>query len=543
MLNFVLCFVLLTITLFPSFTISNSAPAPSWQANYKDPLYFAQKNLNSDGQDKSIPSQTPLTDPEDERISGYLFELNNLNPEFSLERVMDSLSQYVKEKRISVKTIIKTPTNSIFFLKKVPSEHSLFFKEFSLITSWLFFNRRDSQVSIRPIALDQTKASFAPAQALFMDAPQVKIGDNSTNFIDPEKAIVDGYHIHLDYLVGQKKQAEILHNLFAKKAQQKKIIFSELDWYPPNSNGPHKRAGWEVKFEKMGSKHMENYGYSLIWLMLNHGEIPIYSHSKSWIFGENEKRLISHLDNALYSGAKPDLNQHFFYNPENSSSGLYRWDAQLPSNKTISPKQSLARQKAVLEFWFGKNYENLIYPLAQSKLWFNKQKTPITQLDQQIKTNFSQDLFLMVNGFYDSWLETPRGKLAAIILLDQFPRNIFRGKPMAFAYDQLARSISENAIEKGDDKHLTLAERLFLYLPFEHSENIEDQKKATSLILRLKEEAPKECKDAFVEHHKMALHHQLTIEKFQYFPSRNKNFGRESSAAELAFMKELDAEF
>lgn len=122
----------------------------------------------------------------------------------------------------------------------------------------------------------------------------------------------------------------------------------------------------------------------------------------------------------------------------------------------------------------------------------------------------------------EAWLATAEGALAHLVLLDQFPRNMFRGTPRAFAADGLARDVARGAIDAGFDGALTPAQRLFLYLPFEHSENAADQALAVQLIESLGNES--------WTHYARA--HQSLIERFGRFPHRNAILGRASTAEE-----------
>ena len=81
-------------------------------------------------------------------------------------------------------------------------------------------------------------------------------------------------------LTGRNAGQKLLFDHFRQYIANERLIYSDLDWYPPRSNGPHVRAGWEIKFERAGSQLMYDYGKAMIWLVLNHGDIPIYSHSK-----------------------------------------------------------------------------------------------------------------------------------------------------------------------------------------------------------------------------------------------------------------------
>jgi uncharacterized protein (DUF924 family) len=123
---------------------------------------------------------------------------------------------------------------------------------------------------------------------------------------------------------------------------------------------------------------------------------------------------------------------------------------------------------------------------------------------------------------------TQRSLLAAVIVLDQFSRNIYRGTPRAFAADPIARRLSRVAIAQGFDAGLTKPERMFLYLPLEHSESREDQAFAVELIGRLGDE----------EWTRYAMEHKAMIDRFGRFPHRNATLGRPSSAEELAVLQD-----
>ena len=121
-----------------------------------------------------------------------------------------------------------------------------------------------------------------------------------------------------------------------------------------------------------------------------------------------------------------------------------------------------------------------------------------------------------------------RPLLAAVIVLDQFSRNLFRGTPRAFAADFIARRLARTAVEQGLDAAMSKQERLFLYLPFQHSEDREDQ----ALSLRLYEQL------GDGEWTRYALAHKVIIDRFGRFPHRNATLNRSSTAAEIALLKE-----
>ena len=162
----------------------------------------------------------------------------------------------------------------------------------------------------------------------------------------------------------------------------------------------------------------------------------------------------------------------------------------------------------VLAFWFEE--------LGAAR-WFAKDET----LDAVIRGRFLElHERLLATG--TSRFSTPHAALAAVLVLDQFPRNMFRGTPKAFAADPLARAVARQAVESGLDVALTPAQRLFLYLPFEHSEEASDQALAVRLIEQL-------GNDDWTQY---ARAHQVLIERFGRFPHRNAILGRESTPEE-----------
>lgn len=169
---------------------------------------------------------------------------------------------------------------------------------------------------------------------------------------------------------------------------------------------------------------------------------------------------------------------------------------------------------AVLHFWFDE---------LSDTHWFRKDPG----LDATIRERFL-DLHERVLVRDGADAITPRAALATVIVLDQFPRNMFRDDPRAYAADALARRIAKAAIASAFDDELSLPQRLFLYLPLEHSEAIDDQRLAVRLIEALGD----------AEWTRYALAHQAAIERFGRFPHRNAILGRVSTPAEIAFLEE-----
>lgn len=188
----------------------------------------------------------------------------------------------------------------------------------------------------------------------------------------------------------------------------------------------------------------------------------------------------------------------------------------------------------VLQFWFGEAGSDGFGSFRDA--WFEKDEA----FDAEIRKRFGKTVVKASVGGYDSWQETPEGTLALIVTLDQFPRNIFRGLPKAFAADPKARSIARRAIDRGIDAGMLPMQRLFLYLPFEHSENLADQRRCVALFL----EILKDFEEEFRERAHFSVHrHCEIIERFGRFPHRNETLRREASAEELAFLQEPRSSF
>jgi uncharacterized protein (DUF924 family) len=175
----------------------------------------------------------------------------------------------------------------------------------------------------------------------------------------------------------------------------------------------------------------------------------------------------------------------------------------------------------ILDFWFrGDPNEWRTDP------WFRKSDA----FDAEIRTRFATAVQAAQDGVLDPWTATPEGTLALLILLDQFARNIHRGSHLAFAGDAHARRIARAAIAGGIEDRLTPVQRVFLYLPFEHSEAMDDQDDSIRLFESLPA-AP--WRDSVVDY---AHRHRDVIREFGRFPHRNAALGRASTPAEQAWL-------
>ena len=187
--------------------------------------------------------------------------------------------------------------------------------------------------------------------------------------------------------------------------------------------------------------------------------------------------------------------------------------------------------EAILRFWFG-DQEATDYGKPQ-KFWFIKDP----QQDSQIKEMFEPTYLQAKAAELDRWKEDALSCLALIIVLDQFPRNMYRGKPQAFATDSQALTVAQYAIAKGYDRDLLPIQRWFIYLPFEHSENLADQETAVKLFSTLGNDPHSQSAIAY------AQRHLRVIQDFGRFPHRNQILGRQSTPEEIKFLKQPGSGF
>ncbi len=146
-------------------------------------------------------------------------------------------------------------------------------------------------------------------------------------------------------------------------------------------------------------------------------------------------------------------------------------------------------------------------------------------------------------GELDGWLADVRGRLALILLTDQFPRNIWRGEAAAFAFDVLALRWAKDTLRLGLDNELRAVERVFVHLPLEHSEELGDQREAVRLFDRLAASVPAPNRPSFDGYLDYARRHLAIIERFGRFPHRNAALGREAREDETAFLQQPGSSF
>lgn len=194
----------------------------------------------------------------------------------------------------------------------------------------------------------------------------------------------------------------------------------------------------------------------------------------------------------------------------------------------------------ILAFWFAMASERPDAIPQRVKFWFNGG----FDIDRMIANRFGDIVAKLSAGEAWRWANvSPRDRLAAVIALDQFTRNIFRGTAGAFENDALARELTLDALALDEDRKLAPVERWFLYMPLVHSESATDQRRAVDKFTELLPDAPPEAKAAFASALDFAKRHAVVIRKFGRFPHRNAMLGRTSSSAELAFLKKPGSRF
>jgi uncharacterized protein (DUF924 family) len=180
----------------------------------------------------------------------------------------------------------------------------------------------------------------------------------------------------------------------------------------------------------------------------------------------------------------------------------------------------LKSAQAVNDFWFKE---------TEPQFWFKKDDA----FDHQIRNQFLETYQAATRQELTGWRDTPEGRLAEIILLDQFSRNMFRDSPLAFKFDWLAVQLTEQAIDAGDDVKLCCQKRKFIYMPLMHSESL----KVHELALKMFSQAGLE------DNYEYELKHKEIIERFGRYPHRNKVLGRESTLAEKEFLLQPGSSF
>jgi uncharacterized protein (DUF924 family) len=193
----------------------------------------------------------------------------------------------------------------------------------------------------------------------------------------------------------------------------------------------------------------------------------------------------------------------------------------------------------VLAFWLGPPGSAAEVARRQRTLWFGKSAAN----DQEVAERFADTLLAAKAGHLDHWADTSRGRLALVIVLDQFPHHIHRNQPQSFATDPQALALSLSAVKDGEDRQLAAIERVFLYLPLEHAESNAMQDLSVSLFETLARDAVADERTMFDDFLDYARQHRDVVARFGRFPHRNEILGRPSTAAEIEFLKQPGSRF
>jgi uncharacterized protein (DUF924 family) len=193
----------------------------------------------------------------------------------------------------------------------------------------------------------------------------------------------------------------------------------------------------------------------------------------------------------------------------------------------------------ILDYWFGTEPDDAICARQQSPIWWSKS----LEVDADIRDRFEPFLQVLINGGNRYWLQFAESRLSAIIVLDQFSRNIYRDSSIAFNADRLALNWSLSGIEAGMDKQLRPIERVFFYLPLQHAESRDMQRRSVVLYRHLLAQVPAPHRETFAGFLDYAERHATVIEQFGRFPHRNEVLGRVSTAEELEYLSQPDSGF
>ncbi|MCC6709648.1 MAG: DUF924 domain-containing protein [Gammaproteobacteria bacterium] len=188
--------------------------------------------------------------------------------------------------------------------------------------------------------------------------------------------------------------------------------------------------------------------------------------------------------------------------------------------------------QAVLDFWFAGVGDDGAALKARHSVWYSSD----ARFDDEIRQRFGALVDAAAQGELKLWKLSPAGTLALIVVCDQFPRNIFRATPRAFALDQRAQALARDGVAQGIDRGLSIAERSFFYLPFEHAEDREAQAQSLRCFEQLHADAPAALRDFSADALHWSRDHHDIVQRFGRFPHRNLILDRDSTPEELAFL-------
>ncbi|MDP2819223.1 MAG: DUF924 family protein [Polaromonas sp.] len=189
---------------------------------------------------------------------------------------------------------------------------------------------------------------------------------------------------------------------------------------------------------------------------------------------------------------------------------------------------------SVLDFWLGDNFASGWPSGDMGKQWFGGK----SELDQQIAERFGAVVTQALGGGLTDWEADPLDRLALVILLDQFPRNMFRSKAQAFAGDERAQRLVADALAQGMDTQLPWVGRVFLYMPLMHAEDLPLQEEGVRRFRQLTEEVPENLRVSLTGNLRFAEQHRDIIARLGRFPYRNNALARTNTALEFEFLKD-----
>ena len=194
--------------------------------------------------------------------------------------------------------------------------------------------------------------------------------------------------------------------------------------------------------------------------------------------------------------------------------------------------EDLARIDQILSFWFREQELSAPQIDRRMDIWFGEDPA----FDEAIMAGFEDDVEAASSGRLDHWAEEPRGRLALILLIDQFRRNIHRNTAKAFSHDKLALKLCVEGAVKKKDKGLTPIEKVFFYMPLQHAESVKVQAKSVELFNKLAESVSPTYRETFLTVAQFAELHKDIIDQFGRFPHRNKLLGRENTPEENEYL-------
>jgi uncharacterized protein (DUF924 family) len=193
--------------------------------------------------------------------------------------------------------------------------------------------------------------------------------------------------------------------------------------------------------------------------------------------------------------------------------------------------------RSIRDFWFGKLPLSAATLEQRMRFWFGADGSQLrARRDDEIRTRFSTVFEKAIAGGLASWADGPRRRLSLILVLDQFPRNLFRGSGRAYAYDGQALGLTLSGMQSAADAALDVVERLFFYMPLQHAENSEAQDESVVAYRRLLSEAPPELTRIFAGALRSAENHRELIARFGRFPHRNAALGRDNTPGEQEWL-------